>query len=232
MAVVVAGVGLVVAVWVGSPAVAGAHAELVSSQPPAGGTLAPPPARLTLRFTEAVDLTRSSVALVRPDGAIVALTGPAHPGSDQTALSFEAPRVSAGGAVSVEWRSVSADDGHPAAGRFSLNLATQIAPISTGPGSGGPDGGARQPPDTAGVAAVFAATRSLSYLSIALLCGGLVFLAMIWPEGAAVRRSRTVLYGAWLGGMASAVLGLGLEGATTAQKPLAAMFSPACWELF
>src|SRR5690349_3220737 len=51
---------------VGQPRLTGAHATLESSNPPAGGTIAALPPKLTLAFAEEV----------KPDSAVVEVTGP------------------------------------------------------------------------------------------------------------------------------------------------------------
>jgi putative copper export protein len=67
----------------------------------------------------------------------------------------------------------------------------------------------------------------LCYLALFVLCGGLAFLALLWPGGGDVARARHVLYGAWTVGMVTSLFGIGLQGATINRKPLLGAFSPA-----
>ena len=48
------------------PAVAGAHSELVSSDPAANASLASAPKRLSLTFSEAIDPSWTTAAVQRP----------------------------------------------------------------------------------------------------------------------------------------------------------------------
>jgi copper transport protein len=65
---------------------------------------------------------------------------------------------------------------------------------------------------------VLAVDRTIGYLAMATLIGGWVFLAVIWPAGAAVRRTRQVLTVAWLLGFLATVAGMGLQGATESRS--------------
>jgi copper transport protein len=66
--------------------------------------------------------------------------------------------------------------------------------------------------------------RTIGYLAIAALCGGWLFLAVVWPAGAGVRRTRRVLTIAWLAGFLSTVAGLGLQAATVRRAGFGGVF--------
>ncbi len=97
---------------------AAAHAELKSSDPADGATLATAPTHLTLTFTEGASATRSSVLLAGRSLPLTQRTG--HPDVLLADLSAAAPR----GAVTVTWRSVSSDDGHVATGTLHFTFGT------------------------------------------------------------------------------------------------------------
>jgi copper transport protein len=67
---------------------------------------------------------------------------------------------------------------------------------------------------------VLTVDRTIGYLAMATLIGGWVFLATVWPAGAAVRRTRRVLTVAWLTGFLATLAGLGLQGATVTRRGL------------
>ena len=111
LAALAAGPAFVVAS--GRPALA--HAELVSSDPPAGARLTRLPAILTLRFSQNVDIARSTVVVVPAGGAGTDLLDLAHSGNDDTTLVATVPAsVQGSGDLAIRWRSVSLDDGHVA----------------------------------------------------------------------------------------------------------------------
>jgi copper transport protein len=58
-----------------------------------------------------------------------------------------------------------------------------------------------------------AVDRTVGYLAMATLIGGWVFLAVVWPDGAGVRRTRRLLTVAWITGLLATLVGLGLVGA-------------------
>ncbi|MEZ5667896.1 MAG: copper resistance protein CopC [Alphaproteobacteria bacterium] len=95
---------------------ASAHASLVSSDP-ADGASVPPPAALSLAFSESLSLTH----LVLTDAAALEIdTGFAVDSHPAPAFSVPLPAL-APGTYRVEWRGLS-DDGHPAEGAFAFTV--------------------------------------------------------------------------------------------------------------
>lgn len=91
----------------------------------------------------------------------------------------------------------------------------------------GAGAGAAQPASDAAVELVrrvFITDRTVGYLALAALCGGWLFLAAVWPDGAAVRRTRRVLSIAWCAGFVATVAGLGLQAATLRRTGLDGAF--------
>lgn len=176
----------------GLAAPASAHAELDWTSPAIGASLKECPAHVIMHFTEAVATGGLTVSAgrVRLDA--------------QAAVDNETFVVTTGGhcaphALTLAWRTVSADDGHVAAGNVAFKIGAArsvVAPVA-----------ALVPPTTPalGTTQAAAAFRTLGYLALAGFIGGLVFLSMVWPEGAQVRSSRRVLVLSVVAGVASSV---------------------------
>lgn len=113
-----------------APGSAAAHAELVSSDPPANSTLAKSPAALRLEFTEAIDPATASVRLLDENekeiGGLGSLT------TDAAGMTATLPLPSLKpGVYAVDYRVTSAVDGHVTAGAFAFLVdptGTQPAP--------------------------------------------------------------------------------------------------------
>jgi methionine-rich copper-binding protein CopC len=118
---------LVIAV-IAQPHLTSAHADLESANPPAGGTVAALPPRMTLTFAEEV----------KPGSAVVEVTGPngarADAGDADVDLADSARKtvtvsLFAGGAgtYSVHWETVSNTDNHPLSGDFTFTVTGTAA---------------------------------------------------------------------------------------------------------
>jgi copper transport protein len=205
------GLGLVVAGLIGGAAPAWAHAELVSANPAGGTELTGLPATVTLRFSEAVAAAQCAVTV---DHAAVPVTQPAGQPAALTADLAHLPKP-AGGTVTLDWRAVSSDDGHVTTGTLHYTLTTG-RPGTSGPtaagGSGATSGHGHGTGTGTGSGAwprvVSVAVRELGYLATAVLVGGLVFVALLWPAGADEPRTRRLLVGAGIAGPVATVGGL------------------------
>lgn len=179
-----------------------AHALLSSSSPAANATLAKAPQQILLNFTEPPDPKLSLVEVVDSSGRVVPGVSPvqAVPGKPQqlrVALSRELPT----GVYTVNWRSVSATDGHVADGAFAFGVGAA------------PTAGSTVVVNlfhTSPLASVFmVAGRWMLYAGLALLIGfattvGLV-LQMRVPRGSiALQRLALVLAAVGLGVMIGA----------------------------
>ncbi|MGH2696843.1 MAG: copper resistance CopC family protein [Actinomycetota bacterium] len=129
-----------VTVWAGlilglaTPLPAGAHAILASSDPPDGTRLTEPLEVITLRFTEAPELSLSSVSLLDRTGAVLETGQPAPVGGEPAALLVTVPQLEQG-VYTVTWRVVSRVDGHPSGGTFAFGVG--VSPLK-GPPAVGP----------------------------------------------------------------------------------------------
>jgi copper transport protein len=103
-----------------SPAAA-AHGSLRASDPAGGASLAKPPHAVTLTFTEAPDLTLSTIRVLDAAGRAVAGGRPDRvPGRP---LDLRVPLHGLkDGTYTVSWRTISAVDGHPTAGTFAFGV--------------------------------------------------------------------------------------------------------------
>jgi copper transport protein len=156
------------------PAAASAHARLEETSPARGATVATEPARVVLRFDEPIEASFGAVRVFDARGKRVDDGRIVRPGGDQreagTALKPGLPD----GTYTATYRVISAD-GHPVSGGFTFSIGHPGAAPSRGVadllGAG----------DTGTVTEVaFGATKALGYLAIALVLGGLGFLALVW----------------------------------------------------
>jgi copper transport protein len=149
------------AVPVSAPATVSAHALLQSSDPAAGSTLGSAPSVVTLTYGERPDERLTSVKVLDSIGTDH-VSGPIEALSDPP----NSLRVPIGalpdGVYTVSWRTVSAVDGHIAAGSFVFGVGE--APPSTPPDQTG--GGVSQSGSPPGIVA-----RWILYLGLVALIG-------------------------------------------------------------
>ena len=144
------------------PATALGHALLQSSDPAAGATLGSAPAAVTLTFGETADPRLSSVKVLDSAGQDH-VAGPIEVVADPP----DSIRIPVGplsdGAYTVSWRTVSAVDGHVAAGSFAFGVG--VAPPTGAPGqaSGGGTSESGSPPNIV--------ARWILYLGLVALIG-------------------------------------------------------------
>ena len=164
---------------------ASAHAELLSSDPPAGAQLVVAPDAVTLRFSESVTFVADSIRVIDAGGATIAGVGsPIHPDGGATA-SATLPPLADGGYV-VAWSFVSAD-GHPASGAFTFVIGSGLAPdasIVAGASLGGGN-------DSAGV--VLKVLRGLGYIGLMLSIGLWAFVLLVDRHAGADRILRALV---------------------------------------
>lgn len=154
---------------------ASAHALLQASDPPAGATLGAAPSAVTLTFGERPDPSLSTIKVLDTAGAnhtseaVQAVTG-------QPLQLRVAVQPLADGVYTVSWRTLSAVDGHSAAGAFSFGVGVP-------PPTAGPDTTAVAPSGLAGASPTAVVARLLLYVGlIAMFGAGLV--------GSVIARSR------------------------------------------
>jgi methionine-rich copper-binding protein CopC len=117
---------------VGQPHLTGAHADLVTSNPAAGGTISALPPKLTLTFAEEVKPDSPVVEVTGPDGQRVDAGDAAVDLTDATRKTVTVSLYAGGpGAYAVHWETVSNTDGHPLSGDFTFTVSVAAASSPT-----------------------------------------------------------------------------------------------------
>ena len=144
---------------------ASAHSQLIGSTPANGARLDQPPQRVTLHFSEGINLIDGGIRLLDRHGTEVSTAAPTAQGST---VSWVMPAHLRDGTYLVDWRIISAD-GHPVSGAFSFGVGADVRAV---PQSA--LGATTGPP-------VVVATRWLGYLLFALLVGVFAFVTWCSP---------------------------------------------------
>jgi methionine-rich copper-binding protein CopC/putative copper export protein len=165
----------------GAPA--SAHALAVSSNPPAGATLADAPKTVTIVFSEAPDPRLSTIQVLDSSGAPhqIGRSRPV-PGQANT-LQVDVGPLSPG-VYTVSWRTVSSVDGHFASGSFAFGV--KVTPV----GAAASSGVVRSPPASTWAVAA----RWSFYVGLMLLVGTAEIGLLFSP----LRRLRAFAAGGWL----------------------------------
>jgi methionine-rich copper-binding protein CopC len=109
---------LAIALVVVVPATVFAHAELKSSEPPDGGTLATTPAEITLNFSQNLVTAQSWVAIRDAQGGDTQLKV-SFDANDKKVMKATTPALQPGN-YTIRWQSLSADDDDFATGNYKL----------------------------------------------------------------------------------------------------------------
>jgi len=232
LALLLAGAGLLL----GAPA-AFAHAQLLATSPSSGATVATEPSRVIFEFNQAVGGTLGAVRVYDARGREVDNLSVSHPEGDERWMGVGLKPGLPDGTYTATYRVISADT-HIVYGGLVFSIGhAGAAPRFTVAGLIGRT-------ESGQVTKVaFGVVRSLDYLSIALLLGGLAFLAVAWLPGfAAVAdggaqwqlaahmfagRMRYLLIVAVAVGLVASVLGVLLQGASAAGVSLWASLKSA-----
>jgi copper transport protein len=197
-----------------------AHAVLLETAPPAATVLEKAPEAVTLRFNEPVSAALGGVRVLDADGERVE-AGRVSRSPDGTTLSVPLENVDDGPYV-VAWRVISADS-HPLRGAFVFRVGAAGAGDDR-------DLVSRLLASEKGspfVGGLFTGVRFAAFGALALLVGGAAFVGLVWPAGAASRRVRRLLVGAWAVALAATLAGLVLQGPYAAGLPLADGLKPS-----
>lgn len=127
----------VFAIALALPALALGHAELVSSDPPAGGTLTSTPYTLTATFDDELTPDGSSIVIENASGAQVAQ---GTVSADDAHVQIAELPVLPDGVYTVRWTSVSADDAAVERGSYTFTIGAGSSATATP--TPAPDGGA------------------------------------------------------------------------------------------
>ncbi len=159
---------------VAAPALA--HGELLRSVPEANAVLNRPPAQIELYFSEALEASFSSIKVFDSTGAQVDTGDSRLDPTDPTRLRVSL-RSLPDGVYTVSWQVLSAVDGHVTAGAF---------PFAIGDVDASALAAAEQASRTVKLLPGEIVARWLTYLSIAALTGGLLFVLAIWQPATQV----------------------------------------------
>ncbi|MGW7820044.1 copper resistance CopC/CopD family protein [Streptomyces puniciscabiei] len=198
---------------------ASAHTELESSSPKDGTRITHTPATVRLTFSEPVDLPEVHVTA---GGERLPVSRPDHGDRRGNVVEVSVPRMAGQDRLALVWQVRDMEDGHPTSGALSFALTAKTKNASA-------SDAAVVPTPSDSVRKVWAAARWAGYLALALYVGGLVFLALLWPQGAQDRRTRRILTLAWAGGIAASLVTPGLQGAYGAMGTLGDAFHLATY---
>jgi len=213
---------LVGAIVAGTALPASAHATLLSTEPTAGGTYAASPSAITLRFSESVEVSLGGVKVFGAKDRKQVVTGKSeHPNGDGSFVTVDLPDLGDGTYV-VTWRVISADS-HPVEGAFTFQVGNR-ATVKNAQGIATTLLETSKGSRTVGV--VYGIERAVLYAALALLVGGLAFVAFLWPAGRGNRRAAWLVLGGWLGSLVATVAGIMLEGVYGAGYSLSKVFDP------
>jgi copper transport protein len=187
----------VVVLLLAPTAPASAHAELVGSTPANGARLDKAPSRVTLEFTEGVNLIDNGIRLVDAEGDTVSTPSPSAEGHT---IRWSMPSKLPKGKYLVSWRVVSAD-GHPVQGAFSFGVGVDAQGVL---GAGGEQPGTAPPP--------VVIVRFAGYLAFSLLIGVIAFVT--WCSPASRKDATAHLLGrtALVAGVVTTIAGLLVQG--------------------
>ena len=215
------GMATLVAVVVGGAAPADAHASLLETRPANGEVLDTAPTQVYLRFNETIDLPDRALEVFDDSGDAVETGDPGHVDGDGTTLGVDLPALDEGAYV-VTWRVGSADS-HPIQGAFTFRIGEGSQEEANAlmarlvASSGG---------DTT-VGLLYGIDRFADFAGMILLVGGALFVAGLWPAGAADRRARRLVAGGWITVVVATVAGFGLQAAYTAGESLSGVVDPS-----
>jgi copper transport protein len=168
LAALVLALGLVAA----SPGAVLGHSLLQSATPAPGSTLASPPTSIKLTFGEAPDPRLSSIRVLDKGGAsVTSAVAAAVPGDAKSLEVAVGPLPD--GVYTVAWRTVSAVDGHVAAGSFAFGVGETPPPVSA----------TTAPPAATGGSPAAILARFLLYAGLIALLGAGYVAAFVHRAG-------------------------------------------------
>ena len=188
---------------------ASAHAELVASTPSNGARLDKPPTRVTMTFTETVNLIDGGIRLVNSLGDPVSSPAPTVDGHT---VNWPMPSGLRNGKYLVSWRVVSAD-GHPVQGAFSFGIGVDAQGVV---------GGGSNQPSTAPAPVVL--IRFAGYLAFSLLIGVVAFVTWCSPSSRKDPTAHLLGRVALVAGLVTTAAGLLVQGPYVAAVGWSKMF--------
>jgi copper transport protein len=156
-------------VFLGPISPASAHAALVASDPQNGTIVPDAPNKVTLTFSESVQLIPGKIQILAPDSS---RADQGNPSSDGSAVTIPLRSGAGRGTYLVSYRVVSADS-HPIGGSITFSVgAASAAPTAT-------VNDTKVDPVVRGLIPV---GKYLGYAGLVLLIGPALVLALLWPQ--------------------------------------------------
>jgi len=188
---------------------AGAHASVIEVRPGPAEVLTESPPKVEVWFTSGVDVRLGGLTVYDANGDRIPTGTLRQPTPDHLVVPITEDLDD--GSYIVTYRTVSEADAHTMSGTWTFQVgdaATATADVDAV--AAGLLAGQRA--DRA-VAVGWGVARWAVYASLALLVGGVVFGAAIWPRARDARATRRIIAAGWIGLFASTLLGLLLYGA-------------------
>ncbi|MGH9035038.1 MAG: copper resistance protein CopC [Acidimicrobiia bacterium] len=222
-----AGVPAMVALVAGAgPAFA--HADLVSTEPRYGAVLAPGAERAVLRFNYPVEVA-GAILKLEHSGRALKVARPIHPSRDHREVSVPLEQLGTGSYV-LSWF-LFGNDGDVMGGELSFQVppGPGVVPAPGSVSSGVLAAGSRpvRLRSTTPLATAQDSARLVSFMALAVLVGGMTFVAGLWRAGARLRSTRLLLWGSLAGALAANIASLGLKGAAVQGRSALAALSPS-----
>ena len=183
-----------------------------------------PPEELTLSFTENVEVSLGAVRVYDGDGDRLDTGSAAHPDGDGSLVQAGLGELTNGSYV-VTWRVTSADS-HPIQGAFTFQVGPEATAADV---SSLADRLLSEQGGEPAVGLAYGVDRFLVFASIALLLGGVFFVAVISPPSRSRAATRRLLWWAWAICVVATIAGIGLQGAYAAGLDLADAFRPSLY---
>ena len=217
---------LAMGVVAGSAGPAAAHANLVGTEPAYGTVVAADTRRALIRYDLPVELKGAQISLER-SGRPLKVGRPTYASPDRKDVSVPLPPLAPGSHV-LTWF-LFGSDGDVMGAELAFNVPSTAgsapAPFPPSDPQAGPPPAEQR--SFAPLARAQDATRLMASASLVVLVGGMTFVALLWPAGARLRRTRVLLWVSLAGALVANAGALGLKGAAVQGQSALAAFSPA-----
>jgi len=203
---------------------AAAHASVVATAPGPAEVVERPPTSVSVEFTEAVDPRLGGVVVYDGRGLRVGSGRVRQPTPERLVLPLRGDLGD--GTYIMTWRVVSAD-GHTVQGTSTFRVGFGgAAPEDVSALAAGLLAGQRADPS---VAFAWGFTRWAVFAGLALLVGGAVFAAAVWPPARDARATRRIVLAGWVGLTLATAVGIPLFGAYSRGGGPTEILDPGVW---
>jgi copper transport protein len=203
---------------IGGAQPAWAHANLLSTEPEYGAALTAGPDRAVIRYDLPVEVNGAQVKLER-SGQALRVGRPSYASPDHKDVFLPLAKLAPGSYV-LTWF-LFGSDGDVMGGELAFTVLGDAPATAVVPGR--PIAGTRS---FAPLSQAQDAARLVGFASLCVLVGGVTFVAVLWPPGARLRRTRILLWGSLAGALVGNAATLGLKGAAVSGQSALTLFSP------